>query len=265
MSTYQLTIEYDGTDFHGWQVQPEERTVEGELRDAVRRITGEDAVITSAGRTDAGAHAHGQVVGLTLKRRWQPPRLASAINALLPEDVVVTELRPAAAGFHARYDAITRTYKYIVAPRPSRSAVTRRHAWTVRGPLDIAAMQHAASALVGTRDFAAFGRPPRKGASSVRTVHEATVQAVSVGDAQDGSNLEYVVLAVRADAFLRGMMRAFAGAIVAVGQGRLSREELEELLAAGATPSPLTVAPAHGLHQWAVTYGRDPVRSSSAA
>jgi tRNA pseudouridine38-40 synthase len=264
--TYRITVEYDGTDFHGWQFQPAQRTVEGALRDAVRRITGEMAVITAAGRTDAGAHAHGQVAGLTIARIWQPARLAAALNALLPPDVAVSRVELAKDGFHARRDAISRTYKYVVAPRQGRTAVTRRHAWTVRGPLDVGAMQAAAAALVGTHDFASFGRPVRPGGSTVRSVHEAAVQVVTIGDGPPATALEYIILTVRADAFLRGMMRAFAGAIVAAGQGQIAVKKVAAMAdAAEDAPSRLTVAPAHGLHQWSVDYTARPDTVASAA
>ena len=266
MFTYRITVEYDGTDFHGWQFQPARRTVEGVLREAVRRITGESAVITAAGRTDAGAHAHGQVVGLTIAKIWQPSRLAAGLNALLPVDVAVSRAELVDGGFHARHDAVSRTYKYVVAPRPTRAAVTRRHAWTVRGPLDVGAMQAAATALVGRHDFAAFGRSVRPGGSTVRTVYEASVQAVTIADGPAADALEYIILTVRADAFLRGMMRAFAGAIVAAGQERITVRKIEAMADGDEeAPSRLTVAPAHGLHQWSVTYEAPPDTVASAA
>src|ERR1700680_2203599 len=103
MPTFRLTLEYDGSDFHGWQWQPRMRTVEGELRAAIARVCGEDAALTAAGRTDAGAHAHGQVAGVTVSREWEAERLEMALNATLPSDVAVTAVSPAPPGFHARY------------------------------------------------------------------------------------------------------------------------------------------------------------------
>jgi tRNA pseudouridine38-40 synthase len=254
--TYRLTVEYDGTDFHGWQAQPDARTVAGTLLGAVHRVTGERAQLTAAGRTDSGAHAHGQVAGIVLQTTWEPARLQAALNAVLPADVVVVDAEPGAPGFHARRDAVSRTYRYVVVDRPDRAAVTRRHAWVVRGPFGIGAMRAAAAELVGTHDFAAFGRAPTPSGRTVRTVHEVRVESISL--AGNGTNIDGVMITVRANAFLRGMMRAFASVLVAVGQGRHAPEWVRKLVSEPASDTPpLQPAPAHGLHQWAVEYPRE--------
>ena len=284
---YALTLEYDGTDFSGWQRQPGRRTVEGTLLDALARVAGEAGPLTAAGRTDAGAHAHAQVVGCTLRRAWDCSRLRSALNAVLPADVVVVDVREAPPGFHARFDAIARTYRYVVAPRRERVAVLRQHAWFVRGEIDVDAMREAANALVGTHDLAAFGRAPRAGGSTVRTVHDVQIRRLdltgglaplvaagpsptaspptrstssalwappaSPGAVEDERG-SVVVIDVTADAFLYGMMRNLASALVAVGIRRLTTSEFAAMVERGRRERPLTTAPAHGLHQWRVTY-----------
>lgn len=245
MATYRLTLEYDGTAFHGWQRQPGARTVEGVLRDALTAIGASPLALTAAGRTDAGAHAHAQVISLQTDSPLTPEQLRHALNAALPADVVVIDARTAPEGFHARRDALTRTYRYIVAPRSTRMSVARQYAWRVRGPLDVAAMRRAAALLEGRHDFAAFGRSPRPGGHTERTVFSTRVRRVG----------DYILIDVDADAFLYGMMRSFAGALVAVGEGRLTEAELHRLVTQPpAQRARLTVAPAHGLHQWAVTY-----------
>jgi tRNA pseudouridine38-40 synthase len=268
MHSYALTLEYDGSRFSGWQRQPDRRTVEGVLRDALLAVTGEEVRLTAAGRTDAGAHAHGQVVGCALRRPWEPRRLRAALNARLPEDAVVLEVRSAPDGFHARYDARTRTYRYVVAPRAERGAVARDHVWRVPRSLDLEAMRGAAAHLVGTHDFAAFGRSPRAGGATVRTIHSLTVRAHAVPDAHGGSETPIpipggsagepprmiVTIDVTADAFLYGMMRAIAATLVAVGDGRLDAPSVASLLDAPGRARRQPPAPAHGLHQWAVTY-----------
>jgi len=265
---FRLTLEYDGTAFHGWQRQPGVRTVEGVLRDALSALGLQVERISAAGRTDAGAHAHGQIVGLTLsegipaesaerpmcsERTMSPERpknisserLRGALNAVLPPDVTIAAAAEVPAGFDARRDALTRTYRYLVLQRSTRPAVARQYAWQVRGPLDLAAMRRAARLLVGTHDFAAFGTSPRPGGTTTRTVH--TVRVRRVGTA--------ILIDVSADAFLYGMMRSFAGALVSIGEGRLTHAELHTLIThPPAQRANLTVAPAHGLHQWAVTY-----------
>lgn len=256
MPTYQLTLEYDGTDFSGWQAQPRARTVAGVLAAALRTVTGEIPPMTAAGRTDAGAHAHGQVAGVSLSRAWDPVRLRAALNATLPGDVAVVDAALRADGFDARRDAVDRTYRYIIIARSERAPVTRRHTWTVAGPLDAGAMRRGAQHLVGRHDFAAFGGPTRPDGPTVRTVREVTVERRLHGETGAGPVFDVVIITVRADAFLRGMMRAFAGALVKVGQSRVPDTWVAQLLDAPSARSPrVPVAPARGLHQWSVDYG----------
>jgi tRNA pseudouridine38-40 synthase len=246
MASFRLTLEYDGSAFCGWQRQPGVRTVEGVLREALSALGLQVSVLTAAGRTDAGAHAHGQVVGLTLCGDSLPTtRLLGALNGVFPRDVTVVTATEAPDDFHARRDALVRSYRYIVVPRKTRQAVARQYAWQVRGPLDVDAMRRAARLLEGTHDFAAFGRSPRPGGTTTRTVHTVKVRRIQ----------GVILIDVSADAFLYGMMRSFAGALVAIGEGRMSEATLHELVTQPpATRANLTVAPAHGLHQWAVTY-----------
>jgi tRNA pseudouridine38-40 synthase len=257
--TYSLTVEYDGTDFAGWQIQPRVRTAMGVLTDAIHAVTSETPALTAAGRTDSGAHAHGQVVGCTLEREWAPHPLRHALNAALPADLAVRSAAVVPEGFNARRDAVERTYRYLIVCRDERSPVTRRTAWTVRGPLDVDAMRAAAAGLVGTHDFAAFGSSPRDGGSTVRHVTAVTVEHHALGDAiGDGAVspiLETVVITVHADAFLRGMMRSLTGALVKVGRGRATPQWVGSLLdSATQRDASITIAPARGLHQWSVRY-----------
>ncbi len=264
MPTYSLTLEYDGTDFAGWQIQPNVRTAMGVFGHALRAVTSETPALSAAGRTDSGAHAHGQVVGCTLERGWKPDALRNALNAALPADLAVRGVAIRDDGFDARRDAVERTYRYLIVCRDGRSPVMRRNAWTVRGPLDVDAMRAAAAHLVGTHDFAAFGASPRPGGGTVRSVASVTVARHHLGDAAAGAGhepiLETIVITVHADAFLRGMMRSFAGALVKVGRGRAAPEWLASLVDTATTRDPsVAIAPARGLHQWAVRY--EPARS----
>jgi tRNA pseudouridine38-40 synthase len=251
MSMVRLVLEYDGTDFHGWQSQPSVRTVEGVLREALRQITAEEPRLTAAGRTDAGAHSHGQVVGVALTREWEPQRLTTALNAVLPEDVAVRRAERAPEEFHARFDALSRTYRYLVVARRERTPLLRRHAWQVTGDLDVDAMRRAAALLRGTHDFGAFGRSPRPGGTTVRTVNHVELRRISP---LEGEQAPVYAIEVSADAFLYGMMRGIAGALVAVGRGRMSVDSVAAMLADPHCGATVTVAPARGLHQWTVTY-----------
>ncbi|MGA7987100.1 MAG: tRNA pseudouridine(38-40) synthase TruA [Candidatus Dormiibacterota bacterium] len=258
MPTYSLTLEYDGTDFAGWQIQPHARTAMGVLKDALRTVTGETPELTAAGRTDAGAHAHGQVAGCTLARDWAPDDLRHALNAALPADLAVRDAALQPETFNARFDALERTYRYLIVCRDGRAPVMRRNAWTFRGPLDVDAMRAAAAFLVGRHDFAAFGSAPRDGGSTVRTVTGVTVEQVTTSDTATPI-LDTIIITVHADAFLRGMMRAFTGALVKIGRGRATPEWLGSLLDTAIERDPrVTIAPARGLHQWSVRYAQTP-------
>jgi tRNA pseudouridine38-40 synthase len=254
--TFSFTLEYDGTDFAGWQIQPSVRTAMGVFSDALRALTSEAPALTAAGRTDSGAHAHGQVVGCTLERDWATDELRNALNATLPADLAVRNVATRNDGFDARRDAVDRTYRYLIVCRDGRSPVMRRNAWTVRGPLDVDAMRRAAAHLVGRHDFAAFGTSPRVGGSTIRNVTSVSVERADFGTAEHGAPvLEAIAITVSADAFLRGMMRSFTGALVKIGQGRATTEWLASLVDTAATRDPsLAVAPARGLHQWSVRY-----------
>jgi tRNA pseudouridine38-40 synthase len=257
--TYRLTLEYDGTEFAGWQIQPTVRTAMGVLTDAIHTVTTESPALTAAGRTDSGAHAHGQVAGCTLERAWAPDALRHALNAALPADLAVREIAVVPEGFNARRDAVERTYRYLIVCRDGRAPLMRRSAWTVRGPLDVEAMRAAAGRLVGRHDFAAFGSSPRDGGSTVRHVTAVEVERHALvertGVASASPVLETVVITVRADAFLRGMMRSITGALVKIGRGRATPEWLGSLVDGATARDPsIGIAPARGLHQWSVRY-----------
>ncbi len=251
MATYRLTLEYDGAGFHGWQRQPGARTVEGELREALRRLGCSAPLLTAASRTDAGVHAHGQSVGLHTERDWEPDTLRRALCALLPTDVTVSAISAAPEGFHARHDALARTYRYLVVPR--RVPLARRYAWEVPGQLDLTSMRRGAALIRGRHDFGAFGRAPNPSGTTERTVYEVSVRLVSgIGG---GERFSAVIIEVSADAFLHGMMRGIAGALVAVGRGQRDIAWLEKVLrSSDPALARITVAPARGLHQWQVTY-----------
>jgi tRNA pseudouridine38-40 synthase len=234
-----LVLEYDGTDFHGWQAQPAGRTVAGELSRAITTITGESPRLIAAGRTDAGAHSLGQTVNFELEREIAPGRLMAGLNAVLPEDVAVVDADIAPDGFHARFSARRRRYRYVVENREARSAVLRNHAWQVKRPLDVEAMRQAAGRLTGRRDLSAFGKDPA-GRNTVRNL-----EAVDVTPLAAGGVGALIAFDLSADAFLYGMVRRIVGFLVEVGSGSRSADDA----AASAR-----VAPARGLYQMAVEY-----------
>ncbi|MFM2105142.1 MAG: tRNA pseudouridine(38-40) synthase TruA [Chloroflexota bacterium] len=240
---YRARVEYDGTGFAGSQVQPGERTVQGELEATLARLTGETRVtVDVAGRTDAGVHALGQVIAFTYRGRMTAAEMERALNGSLPSDVAVRDLRRVPLGFHPRYAARYREYRYTVWNGP-RSPLRERHALGVRAPLDTAAMARAAAALVGRHDFSSFGAADRQ---PVRTVHSVRVRRAG----------SLVTIDVTADAFLRGMVRRIVAILLEVGHGKLDENEVGALLAARRPALNGATAPARGLCLRRVVLGR---------
>jgi len=239
-----LVLEYEGTRFHGWQEQGAGvRTIAGALRAALFELTGETPALVAAGRTDAGVHALGQVVNFVLEGPFPIAELKGALTARLVPDIVVRSAEEVDAGFHARYSARSRRYDYRIRQTAQRAAYQRQYCWPVSPPLDIERMEQAARLLEGTHDFRAFGRSPRPGGHTIRTVESIRIRS-------DG---EWVAIDVTADAFLYGMVRTLASLLVEVGRGRRSLESVRALLE---RPQPLAIppAPACGLVQVAVSY-----------
>ncbi len=236
-------VEYDGTDFAGYQLQPGSRTVQGELETALATLTGGSRVrVDAAGRTDAGVHSLGQVIAFTWQGRITVPDLGRRLNALLPADVAVRDVRRASIGFRPRYAARYREYRYTVWDGP-RSPLRERFALGVRVPLDTAAMAEAASALVGRHDFSAFGVADRQ---PVRTLHWVRVR-------REG---HLVTVDVRGDAFLRQMVRRIVAALLLAGRGEVEVSAVAEALASRQPAFNGAVAPAKGLCLRRVVLGR---------
>ncbi len=164
---YRAKVEYDGTDFSGFQIQARGRTVQGELEKAIERITQKQVRVLGAGRTDAGVHATGQVIAFDVSWRHTDQELHRALNAVLPVDIAIRHLTASYPTFHPRFDAIWRQYRYTILNRPIRSPLWDRNAYHVTQPLDVEAMGEASQSLVGSHDFAAFGKPTQ-GESTVR-------------------------------------------------------------------------------------------------
>ena len=242
-------MEYDGTDFAGFQVNPGKRTVQGVLEDALVRLgDGVGQRVDGAGRTDAGVHASGQVIAFTYSGRLTVTDLGRALDALLPPDVTVREVRRAPDDFHPRYAARYREYRYTVWNGP-RSPLHERFALGLRAPLDTVAMARAGSVFIGRHDFRAFGAADR---SSVRTVMAVRVR-------REG---RLVTIDVRADAFLRGMVRRMVAALIEVGLGKMDEQAVRAALAGTGPALDGTSAPAKGLNLRRVAIGRASERTN---
>jgi len=243
-----LTVAYDGTAYAGWQIQPTEPTVQGVVEAAWREITQENARVSAAGRTDAGVHALGQVVGLATESRLSNGDLQRGLNAVLPDDVAVVHVEDARDGFHATHDAQTKTYRYHIHNGRTPDVFQRHYSWHYPQPLDAAAMQRAGQALVGRHDFSSFESAGSERPDSVRTI---TALAVERGS----DNLaDRITIEVTGDGFLYNMVRAIVGTLVEVGKGAREVSWPAEVLAACDRCRAGQTAPAHGLFLVRVAY-----------
>jgi tRNA pseudouridine38-40 synthase len=243
--TYRLKIEYDGSEFAGWQSQPDQRTVQGVLTDALATIARRPIGIQGASRTDAGVHALGQVASFETELELEPARLVRGLSALARPGAAVVEAALAPPGFNARFDAQGKRYRYRVLNRSAPSPLHGASAWHVPQPLDLARMERAASRLVGTHDFAGF-----RAADCGRPSTERTLDRVAVERLEEG----LLELAVEGTAFLKNMVRIIAGTLVDVGLGKREPDVIDEVLASGERGRAGQTAPAHGLTLVEVRY-----------
>jgi tRNA pseudouridine38-40 synthase len=251
MKTWKLTVEYDGTKYHGWQEQINARTVQGELRKAVEEVLGQSVEMQGSGRTDSGVHALAQVVHVKVDRSPRLPvntlHLARQLNGMLPADIAVIDAAEAKPGFHARHDAVSRTYLYQISTR--KTAFAKRYVWWIKETLDAQAMARAASLLPGRHDFAAFA------AKDPSRPDESTIVVVNI--AEVGTEDHLILFRIEASHYLWKMVRRIVGVLVGVGKGQVTEEQVAQLL--GGRPIPgidiaANTAPAAGLFLEEVRY-----------
>ncbi len=241
---YKLLLEYDGTKYHGWQVQPTGATVQGTLEAALSRILNTPIRVRVAGRTDARVHALGQIATFHTARRLDLGSFQHSLNSILPSDISIHAIGEVADTFHPRYDARSRTYQYRIWNRPYPSAVHARYSWYIPYPLDQVAMNTAAALLIGHHNFASF-----QGADSVERTPWRTVMHSAVCRERD-----FLVYTVEARSFLRHMVRNIVGTLVDVGRGALSPDEFAAVFAAHDRSRAGLNAPPQGLFLVAVRY-----------
>jgi tRNA pseudouridine38-40 synthase len=222
--TLKLIVEYDGTDFSGYQRQGQgERTVQSVLEETLKRLVPrEEITLYAAGRTDIGVHALGQVISFQTESTLPIERWAIALNSLLPPEIAIASAEEAATEFHARFSARQRTYGYLIWTRRTRSAIWGRYSLHYRGDLNVDLMRSAAQPLVGIHDFAAFARQGgNPGRTTVRDLRRLSVRRVPNG----------LLVTASATGFLRTMVRNLVGGLIAVGSGKVPPGTLEEILA----------------------------------
>jgi len=249
LRTWRLTLEYDGTQYSGWQEQTNAKTVAGEVRQAAEEFLQTDVELHGSGRTDAGVHALGQIAHLraNLRNAPRPEELRRALNAALPGSIAVLNVEPAGNRFHARHHAIRRSYIYQISTR--KRAFEKKYVWWVKEPLDLDAMQAAASMLAGRHDFVCFRAPdPSKPEESTMVV---------VDGASIHSDGDMILFRIEASHFLWRMVRRVVGALVKIGKGEMTVAQFEQLLNGKCDPKldiAAWTAPAAGLFLEQVTY-----------
>lgn len=248
MRSLRMTIAYDGTDFVGWQRQPEQRTVQGELERVLAYVTGEPIPVTASGRTDAGVHALAQVVGFHTHSQLPAETLLKAINAELPHDICVFDVSPAPDDFDPIRDCVRKRYRYVIEDSRPPDLFMRPYYWRVYNRLDINAMTAAAAPLVGKHDFVSFETGGSSRLTTVRTIHELLIER------RPDARTQRVNIEIEADGFLYNMVRNIVGTLVLVGRGKRPVSWPGEVLAAKDRRAAGMTAPARGLFLMWVKY-----------
>ena len=241
---FKLLIEYDGTAYCGWQRQKNDPTVQAAIETAINKMTGRKITLIGSGRTDAGVHAYGQVANFCCDTRLTADVFQKGLNSLLPDDIVIRACEPVSETFHARYDAKSKTYHYRILNQAIPAALFRQYAWHIKKNLDVASMQAALAGIVGTRDFKAFEGTGSPRAHTVRSVMKAQL-TVEQG---------IVVFKIKADGFLKFMVRNIVGTLVDIGLGKRAPGDIETILASRDRGQASATAPPHGLFLMYVDY-----------
>ncbi|WP_102349472.1 tRNA pseudouridine(38-40) synthase TruA [Bacillus sp. Marseille-P3661] len=244
MNRLKCTISYDGTSFAGFQVQPKQRTVQGEIERALKKIHKTDEIprIAASGRTDAGVHAHGQVIHFDSPLtgiNW-----ARALNTLLPEDIIVDEVESVPTSFHARFDVIKKEYRYFLLNSQKNYVFRRNYCYHYPYRIELDAIKAAADYLIGTHDFTSFCSTKTDKQDKIRTIYTIDV----IEEAGE------IVFRFVGDGFLYNMVRIMVGTLLKVGQGKIKPEEIKGILDKKDRETAGKTVPGHGLHLWKVWY-----------
>ena len=239
-----LTIEYDGTNYHGWQIQPNAITIQAAIQDALEKITKTHTQIIGAGRTDTGVHAAGQVANFHTHSQMPPIAFQKALNATLPRDVVIIGVGEVPPDFHARFSAASRTYRYTILNRTYPSALLRNNTYFFPEPIDVQNADIACRSLMGKQDFSSF---QRSGSERINPICE-------IYECRCWQEQDLVYFQIEADAFLRGMVRAIVGTILKLHDKEDSVNQLHKILDARDRSGAGTSAPPHGLSLLRIKY-----------
>jgi tRNA pseudouridine38-40 synthase len=240
MRYFKLTLEYDGTEFAGWQVQPNRRTVQGELYDVIRDLSSGEVKVTGAGRTDAGAHAVGQVASVVMDTNYNTDVLWRAIGAKLPPDIMLKDIGEVNASFNARYDAISKTYRYIF--KRGGTALWRRRFYGVSPGVDVDRMRKVARRLIGEKDFIAFSTATGDDGGSVCRVMKSEIREI----------FPLIIFEITADRFLYNMVRRISGTLLWIGEGK--EVDIDKILESRNRSMTSNILPAYALYLMGVNY-----------
>ncbi len=245
MRNIKLVIEYDGTHYHGWQVQPNALTIQEVMEEKIGIMIQEPVRLIASGRTDTGVHALGQVASFKTSSSIPVNGLRQGLNRLLPKDIVIQSAQEVDENFHPQFGAKRKTYRYVILNREQRSAIYRNYCWHLPRPLDFAALQDASRLLIGKQDFSSFQAADPEPIGPMREVFKAE-WSVEKG--------KFFCFTIEADGFLKHMVRNIVGTLVEVGQGRISREEFSKILWARDRRKAGMAAPPQGLFLLEVKY-----------
>jgi tRNA pseudouridine38-40 synthase len=244
-TNFKLIIEYDGSRYHGWQRQKEDRSIQGEIEKALKTITARSVTLIGSGRTDAGVHAQGQVANFKCDTRLEPAALMNALNALLEDDIVIKVCESVHSSFHARYNVKSKVYHYRMLNRPLPAAIGRQYSWFIRKTLNHEAMRAAIALIIGSHDFKAF-----EGTGSARQHTTRHIYSAELSEPDNG----LFVFQIEADGFLRHMVRNIVGSLVDVGLEKLTPHDFKRILDSKDRSQASATAPAHGLTLIKVKY-----------
>ncbi len=245
LKNFKLIIEYDGSRYHGWQRQKDDRSIQGEIEKALKKMASKKVTVIGSGRTDAGVHAEGQVANFECDTRLEPGALLNGLNSLLAEDIIIRVCERASSSFHARYDARSKIYHYKILNRSTPAAIGRQYSWFIRKTLNHDAMRAAISHIIGRHDFKAFEATGSPRQHTTRQVYSAELITHENGE---------LIFQIEADGFLRYMVRNIVGTLVDVGIGKLTSDDFKSILDSKDRSQASATAPAHGLTLIKVNY-----------
>jgi tRNA pseudouridine38-40 synthase len=245
VQTFKLTIEYDGTGFHGWQRQADRLTIQGSLEQVLSRILNQPVTLAGSGRTDAGVHARAQVASFCADTNMDPQALKKGINSLMKQPIVVKACVRAPDDFHAQYSAVSKEYRYVILNREEPCAIGRDYVWHIHRPLDLDVINRCCPVICGTHDFKSFENTGAPRRSTVRTVLTARM---------DRAACDRLVFRICADGFLKNMVRNIVGTLVDAGHKKITPQMFETILSARNRSLAGATAPARGLFLHQVSY-----------